>query len=105
MWTRLPKNAGPRRQKRTGPARKARTPVISEIDLHRSVAELLDWCLLPPAVYTTFPAGWGKLPPKTVGRLKACGLKTGMPDILVFNAGKTIGIELKRPGGRLSKAQ
>lgn len=59
------------------------------------MAELLDWLLIPPAFFTTFPAGWGKLPPAIAGRLHACGLKPGMPDLLVFDVGRVIGIELK----------
>lgn len=67
-----------------------------ESDLHVSVAQLLGWCLLPPALFTTFPAGWGKLTRSTAGRLFASGLKKGMPDILVFAPKhKVIGIELK----------
>ena len=78
---------------------------VTESALHRTVAELLDWVLLPPAVWTTFPAGWGKLGKATAGRLHGSGLKAGFPDILVFYNSFTIGIELKAPKGRLSKAQ
>jgi hypothetical protein len=68
----------------------------SENQLHQSVAELLDWILISPAMYTTFPAGWGKLTRGTAGRLFASGLKRGMPDILVFDINqKVVGIELK----------
>jgi hypothetical protein len=68
----------------------------SENQLHQSVAELLDWILISPAMYTTFPAGWGKLTKGTAGRLFASGLKRGMPDILVFDINqKVVGIELK----------
>jgi hypothetical protein len=77
----------------------------SEIDLHRSVAEFLDWVILPPTVWTTFPAGWGRLGRATAGRLRACGLKEGMPDILVFHHGGTIGIELKTLAGKPSAVQ
>ena len=78
---------------------------VSEDQLHRSVAEFLDWVLLPPAVWTTFPAGWGRLGKATAGRLYASGLKTGMPDILIFFNGRATGIELKGPDGRLSNNQ
>jgi hypothetical protein len=60
---------------------------------------------LEPAVWTTFPAGWGKLPKATAGRLHGSGLKAGFPDILIFFKGFTIGIELKVPGGKLSLVQ
>jgi hypothetical protein len=66
---------------------------------------MLDRMLLPPAVWTTFPAGWGNLPKATCGRLYACGLKAGMPDILVFFNGFTLGVELKVPGRSPSSKQ
>lgn len=75
-----------------------------EDDLHISVAEWLDWMLLPPAVWTTFPAGWGKLPKATAGRLKTLGLKPGFPDILIFHDRRCVGIELKA-GSSTSSAQ
>lgn len=50
---------------------------------------------MPPAFYTTFPAGWGVLAKSTAGRLRRAGLKRGMPDLQVFYKGRTIGIELK----------
>lgn len=67
----------------------------TERQLHKSVAQMLDWLLLPPAFYTTFPAGWGWLPKATAGALYACGLKRGMPDVLLFNVGRVVGVELK----------
>ena len=78
---------------------------MTEANLHETVAEFLDWALMPPALYTTFPAGWGDLPKATAGRLNACGMKKGIPDILLFHDGRTIGIELKIPGGKPSIAQ
>lgn len=39
------------------------------------------------------------------GRLKACGLKAGMPDILVFHNGLTTGIELKTDVNKLTSVQ
>ena len=87
----------------------------TEAELHQSVAEYLDWTLLEPATYSTFPAGWGKLSPAMAGRLKGSGLKRGMPDIFIFDRQamklgdrvfpKVIGIELKRPGEKPSAAQ
>lgn len=77
----------------------------AEADLHRSVAQALDWGLLPPALYTTFPAGWGKLDKATAGRLKGSGLKPGFPDILAFYARRCVGIELKTARGVLSDDQ
>lgn len=94
----------------TKAGRKGRTvkvppPPIRETALHGAVAELLDWILVPPAVFTTFPAGWGKMTPAMAGMLHRCGLKRGMPDILVFHARRCLGIELKVPGRSQSAAQ
>jgi hypothetical protein len=91
----------PRRKNRPG---SIKPPKVSEASLHRAVAELLDWVLAPPTLFTTFPAGWGKLPKRTGKQLKNSGLKKGMPDILIFynnpaNRPHCIGIELK-PRGR-----
>lgn len=77
----------------------------AESQLHKTIADLLNAALLPPAIWTTFPAGWGKLPKGTAGRLHASGLKAGFPDILIFHDGRCIGIELKVPAGRLSAIQ
>jgi len=78
---------------------------IYEADLHKAVADLLDVALMPPAVWTTFPAGWGQLGKAVAGRLKAAGLKPGFPDILIFCNGTCVGIELKAPEGTLSMEQ
>ena len=97
-------DAGSRRKARAGPKRvKALEP--SEDQLHRSVAEYLDWMLKEPACWSTFPSGGYLLGKAAAGRLKARGLKAGMPDILVFFDGRCIGIELKTRSGGLSDAQ
>jgi len=77
-----------------------------EVEFHKTVADLLDWILLPPTVWTTFPAGWGELPISTAARLKACGLKPGFPDILIWrHDGHSMGIELKKPGKKPTAEQ
>lgn len=78
---------------------------ISESQIHKTVADLLDWVLLPPALWTTFPAGWGKLPKATAGRLHGAGLKAGFPDLLIFYSGHCTGIELKAEDGKISQKQ
>jgi VRR-NUC domain len=37
--------------------------------------------------------------------LKACGIRSGVPDVILIRGGRTYGLELKSPGGRLSDAQ
>lgn len=77
----------------------------TEAQLHASVADLLDWGLYEPTVYTTFPAGWGELCKATAGRLKGSGLKRGFPDLLLFHDGRCVGIELKTKNRKPSAAQ
>lgn len=82
----------------------------TEDQFHLSVAELLDVCLIPPTFYTTFPAGYGRLSKATSGRLRAKGMKPGMPDIMIFDyCGRTytkvIGLELKVRGNTATSVQ
>jgi len=80
-------------------------PVVPEDELHASVASLLRKLLLPPARWTTFPAGNVPLPPQYAAKLARLGLQRGWPDILVLHDARIYGIELKRPGGGLSKTR
>jgi hypothetical protein len=97
-----------RRARRAGPQR---TKTLTEFDLHKAVAQYLDWCLAPPAFYTCFPAGWDRMSKTRAGMLNGAGLKPGFPDLILFWNGGAVGIELKRPGakgiprGRLSANQ
>lgn len=77
----------------------------TEAELHLSAANALDWLLLPPAFYTTFPAGWGILSGPMSQRLKKSGLKAGMPDILVFYDSRCYGLELKAKYNNLTRDQ
>lgn len=77
-------------------------PAAAEDEIHASVARALDLLLMPPAVWTTFPAGGYLLTPAAAARLTRLGLKRGWPDVLVLHDGHLHGIELKAPGGRLS---
>jgi hypothetical protein len=79
-------------------------PVAPEQDLHESVADALDKLLLPPAEWTTFPAGSVPLPPRFAAKLARMGLKRGWPDVLILH-GQVYGLELKRRGGRLSRTR
>jgi len=87
------------------PARfRLQAPVAPEQDLHESVADALDKLLMPPAMWTCFPAGSVPLPPQFAAKLARMGLKRGWPDVLVLHR-RLIGIELKRRGGRLSRTR
>lgn len=70
--------------------------------LHQQVARLLD-TILSDSWWTTI--GHGR-----PGRLqsaiqKGMGVKPGVPDIMILDAGRVIFIELKAKGGQLSEAQ
>ena len=79
-----------------------------EDDFHVTVAQYLgverNVALPDDAVWTTIEPG-GKRGKREAGRLKAKGLKPGLPDIIVIYRGQLICFELKAPGGALSKAQ
>lgn len=77
--------------------------VSQEAILHRQVALFLRLAIREPWFWTTFPAGGGG---KARGaQLKRSGLMPGMPDIMVFGPGKTVGLELKTEVGRQSLQQ
>jgi hypothetical protein len=79
-------------------------PSPMEDDLHAAVAHALDVLLLPPATWTTFPAGNVELTGQAAGKLVRLGLKRGWPDVLVLH-GSLYGIELKRVDGTLSRTR
>ena len=79
-------------------------PITPEDDLHAAVADALDRLLMPPAEWTTFPAGHVPLPAQWAVKLARLGLKRNWPDILVLH-GPLHGIELKRIGEGLSRAR
>lgn len=81
--------------------RKSQRP---EDGLHKAVAGYLGVALPKDAVWTTFPAGGGGK--ARGGKLKAMGLRPGMPDIVIFHASRSaMFIELKSKRGVLSDAQ
>lgn len=87
-----------------------RRPAQTEHQFHVAVARYLDAVLRPPTWWTTFPAGGGG---KVRGaKLKAMGLRAGVPDIIVMHPSPSIlpstvviGIELKAVKGRQSPEQ
>jgi len=86
------------------PRLKLTAPVPVERDIHQACASALNKLLLPPAFWFTYPAGASQLSPAQFARHAAVGLKRGLPDIWVLHHG-CYGIELKRPGGKLSKTR
>jgi hypothetical protein len=81
--------------------------------MKRDQAEFRTQCALARAIDLRKRPGflWSALPfgenrsAATGARLKAMGVKKGFPDILCLWAGRAIGIELKRPGGKQTPEQ
>jgi hypothetical protein len=81
-----------------------RMPVISEQEIHETVAKVFDKLIAPPAVWAFYPAGAVQLPAAHAAKLARMGLQRGWPDFLVLYR-DIYGIELKRHGARLSKTR
>jgi hypothetical protein len=76
---------------------------VKEQTFHRQIADFLTVALGGTATFSTLPLGGG-------GQLRGAilhglGVKPGLPDIAVWDAGRTIFLELKAPSGRLSPVQ
>lgn len=94
------------RKARRGVARSTRTEImLSEYSVQVSVAAHLDYRGVDGLVWFAVPNGEARNP-VTGARLKAQGVKPGVPDIMLFHAGKAYGLELKRArGGHVSAHQ
>ena len=75
-----------------------------EFRLSCVVADHLARALPTRAVWTHFPAGEHRNE-ITGARLKRMGLAKGWPDYLILVDGRLLAIELKAPGGSVSKEQ
>jgi hypothetical protein len=71
--------------------------------LHQQIAEFLRLALPPEVWWSTFPSGGGGA--ARGGKLKAMGLRAGVPDLLVLHEGRLFGIELKSAKGDVSAEQ
>jgi hypothetical protein len=79
-------------------------PEPLELEIHEAVARALDALVQPPAFAFCYPAGIIQLSPQQAAKMVRCGLKTGLPDFMVFYRGVYL-IELKRRGGQLSQTK
>jgi hypothetical protein len=75
-----------------------------EAVMHQQLARVLDQYLLRPAEWACYPAGAAHLSPQQQAKYSRMGLKRGWPDVMILYAGRLYGLELKRPGGQLSKS-
>jgi hypothetical protein len=88
----------------TGRAWRLTEDIPREKDIQATVRHGLDVLLLPPAVWFAMPVGHIKLTKAQAARLTEIGLKRGLPDIFVLHQ-RLYGVELKRPGGQLSRTR
>jgi hypothetical protein len=79
-------------------------PPVYEDDIHVCFANALDVVLPPEAVWFHYPAGHTELPYAIAARLYRMGLKRSLPDFWILYYGLFL-IELKRPGGKLSRTR
>jgi hypothetical protein len=83
---------------------KLTAPVPLERDIHEQCAKVLDAVILPPAMWTPYPAGVVQLSPAQQAAFSRFGLKRGMPDLWFMHEHLYM-IELKRRGGSLTKTR
>lgn len=78
-----------------------------EDDLHKAVAGFLRVALPGGVVWSTIAHGGFTLPKHVAARLKALGLRPGVPDLMFVHpiTGVAHFIELKAPGGTISPDQ
>lgn len=76
----------------------------SEMQIQGAVAEFLDRALPADAAWFHPPNG-GHRHPVVAAKLKAQGVKPGVPDVVIIWRGRAIFIELKAHKGSLSDAQ
>ncbi len=82
----------------------ARRRQAPEEQLQMATVKFLRHALDANAMFFAVPNG-GLRSRTEAMRFKATGTIAGMPDLFVIFSGKTLGIELKAPKGRLSDAQ
>jgi hypothetical protein len=72
--------------------------------LQKAVFEHLAWRGVPGLFVCHYPAG-GWRSPVEAGIFKSLGAVAGVPDIIIFYAGRCFALELKAPHGRLTPIQ
>jgi hypothetical protein len=81
--------------------RKRRQP---EAQIQRALVERLAW-QKPPGVWFCHIGNGGYRRLIEASIMAGLGVRRGAPDLIFIVAGRTFGLELKAPGGRLSQAQ
>lgn len=76
----------------------------TEHTLHKTVVQHL-MLGAAPGVYWFGVPNFGERSGRSAGRLKAEGMRAGVPDICILFGGHLFGVEMKAPKGRQSSAQ
>jgi hypothetical protein len=82
------------RRRRARPEQQIQRALVSHLQLRAH-----------PDVFFFHPANGGARSPIEGAILRACGVRAGVPDLILLKSGKTFGLELKAEGGRVSDAQ
>jgi VRR-NUC domain len=75
-----------------------------EQDIQKALADHLR-LRAAPGIYWFHPPNGGGRSAIEGAILKACGVRAGVPDLILVRDGRTFGLELKAPNGRLSESQ
>lgn len=85
-------------------ARRTRRRQREEEMIQRALVTLLEVAARPGVAWTHVPSG-ERRDPLAGAILKGMGHRPGWPDLVFVKAGRFFGLELKKPGGRLSDSQ
>lgn len=75
-----------------------------EQEIHRNVVAHLNWRAMP-GVFFFHPANGGRRSKVEAAIFKGLGVKSGVPDLIIFYRAQIFGLELKATYGRLSPSQ
>lgn len=75
-----------------------------EDDVHRQIYDLARWTL-PDDAMLWHPPNGGQRHSRAAARLVPLGLTAGIPDLILWHRGQTLGIEVKIPGTYPSAVQ
>ena len=98
------KRRGPAPMAAKPPAKRKRTVRRLEDPIHAAIAGYLRIALPRGAMFWA-TINEGKRTGQEQGRIRAAGIKPGVPDLFVLHAGRLIGLEVKSAKGKASDKQ
>lgn len=75
-----------------------------EQEIHKAVVAHLNWRAMP-GVFFFHPANGGRRSKVEGAIFKGLGVKSGVPDLIIFYRSQIFGLEIKASKGRLSPSQ